>query len=77
MAEADVLNHLRNSFEFPHPTRKQVARYLNLSKTPQERKVWRDLLNSEAFHKSKIKIHETKVSRKVDKAVNSKQTKRK
>lgn len=43
----------RNSFEFPAPNRKTVALYLSLSKTSDERKVWRDLLNSEAFHKPK------------------------
>lgn len=71
MAEADVLNHLRNSYEYPQPNRKQVARYLHASKTPQEKSVWRALLNSEAFHKVKTPI-QGKVGRKVDKEVKAK-----
>ena len=69
MAEA---THFRNSFEFPRPTRKQVAKYLHASKTPQERKVWRDLLKSEAFHKVKTPA-QGKVGRKVDKEINTKE----
>jgi hypothetical protein len=77
MAEADVLNHLRTPYEFPHPTRKQVSKYLHAAKSPAERKVWRDLLNSEAFHKVKHPVaSSSRTSRKVDKAVNAK-TKRK
>jgi hypothetical protein len=72
MAEADVLNHLRTPYEFPHPTRKQVARYIRAAKSSGERKVWRDLLNSDAFHKVKAPVASSRVGRKVDKAVNSK-----
>lgn len=43
----------RTSYEYPHPNRKLVAHFLRNAKTAGERKVWRDMLNSGAFHKPK------------------------
>jgi hypothetical protein len=42
----------RTSYEFPLPV-KQVRHYIKMARTSGERKVWRDLLNSGAYHKYK------------------------
>lgn len=43
----------RTSYEHPEPTRRRISVYISQAKTPEERKVWRDLLNSEAYIKPK------------------------
>ncbi len=68
--------HNRTNFEYPYPTRKQVALYLRQAKTAGERKVWRDLLNSDAFHKVK-NPHASKTDKKVSKVEETKPGKKK
>lgn len=49
--------------------RYQVARYISLATTPEEKSVWRDLLNSEAFNKYRadgsVHKHHTKTKKMV------------
>lgn len=42
----------RTAYESPLPI-KQVRHYLTTAKTPEEKKVWRDMLNGPEYHKFK------------------------
>ena len=50
--------HFRKPYEYALPTKKQVGLRIRRAKSPEERKVWRDLLNSSAFSKHKFEAEE-------------------